>query len=101
MTDQQFLNYWYIGLSIAAVIVLAVAVLVWAIIATARSILRNAQRALEIANEIVVNTKPIWELQKTNQVAEQLLAGAHAIELHGGLIADALEQPAGQPTMKQ
>ena len=93
MTERQFLRSWYTGLAILAAVVAAVAALLLTIIGTARSILRNATRALEVANEIVANTRPIWELEQTNAVAAQLLEGAEAIEGHATEVADALEAP--------
>jgi len=93
MTDSEFLSRWYLGIGIAAVIVLVVAILVIAIILTARSILSNATLALGIAKEIVVKTQPIWELETTNAVAVELLEGAQAIETHAGQVAAALEAP--------
>lgn len=96
MTTRQFVRAWYMGLAIAGGVVLAVATLLLAIIATARSILGNARRALELANEIVANTHPIWQLEQTNAVAGQLLEGAAAIERDAADVAGALEAP--QPT---
>jgi hypothetical protein len=93
MTEQQFLTYWYRGIAIAVGVVVAVAALLLAIIATARNILNNAKRAIAVANDIVANTRPIWELEQTNAVATQLLDGVEAIEHHATEIADALETP--------
>jgi sensor c-di-GMP phosphodiesterase-like protein len=93
MTESEFLSRVYLGLGIAAVVVLLVAILVIAIILVARSILNTATQALAIANEIVVKTQPIWELETTNAVAVELLEGAQAIEEHAGQIAAALEAP--------
>ena len=96
MSGWTFVDYWYLGLAIAVVVVLLVAVLVLLIIATARQILANATHALGIANEIVANTQPIWELDTTNRVAIDLLDGAQAIEQHAGQIAETLEASAAQ-----
>ena len=93
MSEDQFLRYWRTGAAIGAGVVAAGAVLLLAIIGTARSILHNAIRALELANEIVENTRAIWALDTTNAVAGQLLEGAEAIETHAGEVADALETP--------
>ena len=93
MSEQQFRRRWYTGLAVAGGVVAAVAGLLLAIIGTARRILGNAGRALEIANEIVANTRPIWELERTNGVAVELLEGARAIERHATEVADALEAP--------
>lgn len=98
MSDKQFVRYWYTGIAVAAAIVVAVAALLIAIIGTARSILTNARRALALANEIVANTRPIWQLEQTNAVASQLLDGARAIERHATEVADALEAPAPAAT---
>ncbi len=91
MTEKQFLHRWYTSLAAAATVVIAVAGLLLAIIGTARRIHRHAGRALEIANEIVANTRPIWELERTNAVAVQLLEGAKAIQQHAIEVADALD----------
>ena len=93
MSEQQFRRRWYTGLAVAASVVVAVAGLLLAIIGTARRILGHAGRALEVANEIVANTRPIWEIERTNNVAVELLAGAQAIERHATEVADALEAP--------
>ena len=93
MGEKQFLRYWYTGVAVAVAIVAAVAALLLTIIGTARGILGNARRALGIANEIVDNTRPIWELERTNAVAAQLLGGARAIEGHATDVADALAPP--------
>ncbi len=97
MTTQQFVRAWYVGIAIAAGAVVAVATLLLAIIGTARSILGNARRALGLANEIVANTHPIWELEQTNAVAAQLLEGGAAIERHATELADVLEAPQPAP----
>ncbi len=91
MGEKQFLRNWYIGVAAAAAIVAAVAALLLAIIGSARGILANARRALEVANEIVATTRPIWELDRTNSVAVELLEGAKAIEAHATEVADALD----------
>ena len=94
MSEQQFVRRWYAGLAAAVTVVAAVAALLLTIIGTARSILRHAERAVGIANEIVANTRPIWQLETTNRVAGQLLDGARAIERHATEVADALDPPA-------
>lgn len=91
MDKKSFLSYWYASMTAAAAVIGAVAVLLLALIATVRSILSNANRALKAANEIVTNTRPIWQLEQTNEVAAQLLEDAQAIEQHATQIADTLE----------
>ena len=94
MSEKDFHRYWFAGGFFATAVVAVVATLVLAIIGTARSILANAGRALGLANEIVTTTAPIWELDKTNAVAGQLLEGAQAIRQHATQVADAPAGPA-------
>jgi hypothetical protein len=95
MTRSGTSPWWAVGFTVAGAVVAIVAALLLAIIATARSILANAERIIGVANEIVENTRPIWQLERTNAVAVELLDGARAIEEHGLAIADALESGAG------
>ncbi len=94
MSDKKFVRNWYLGMGLGSLVVAVVAALLLALISTARSILKNAVHALGVAEEIVANTQPIWELDTTNAVAAQLLGGAKAIEQHATQIADVLEAPA-------
>lgn len=84
---------WRTGLGLGGVIVAAVAGLLLAIIAVARSIEANVARALRAAEAIVRHTNAIWELDKTNKAAAELLATARSIERHATEVADALETP--------
>lgn len=93
MSDKSFRRTWYSGMGIATLIVGVVAALLLAIISVARSILKNATHALGVAQEIVSNTQPVWELEKTNAVVAQILGGARSIEKHATQIADVLEAP--------
>ncbi|HMQ29834.1 MAG TPA: hypothetical protein PKD53_03860 [Chloroflexaceae bacterium] len=91
MSDSD--GAWRTGLGLAGAIVGAVAGLLLAIIAVARSIEANVGRALRAAEAIVTNTNAIWELDKTNKAAAELLATARAIERHATDVADGLERP--------
>lgn len=91
MSDSS--GAWRIGLGLAGVVVGAVAGLLLAIIAVARSIEANVARAKAAAEAIVRNTNAIWELDKTNGAAADLLATARAIERHATEVADALDRP--------
>lgn len=84
---------WRTGLTVAGVVVGAVAALLLAIIAVARSIEGNVRRAKAAAEAIVRNTRAIWELDTTNKAAAELLETARAIERHATEVADALEAP--------
>src|SRR5215216_6488193 len=93
MTEKKFLRNWYLGMGIGSLVVAVVAALLLAIIATARSILKNAVHALGVAKEIDDNTEAIWGIDTTNTVVAQILVEARAIERHADQIADVLEAP--------
>ena len=83
---------WGLWMIVAAVIVVVAAALLITIWLAARAIHAHALRALRAAEAIRVNTRCIWELQTTNEVAGQLLATVQAIESKGGALARALQR---------
>jgi hypothetical protein len=94
MTDADLWASWRLWMGIAAAIVVIAAALLVTIWLTARGILAHAVRALRAAEQIRVNTLPIWELQTSNEVAGELLATVQAIEKKGAALATALESHA-------
>ena len=90
MTDAELWSAWRLWMGVGAVVVLLAASLLIAIWLTARSILANAVRALNAAEAIRANTQPIWALEETNAVAEEILETVQAIEQKGGALAGAL-----------
>lgn len=90
MSTDEIFFWWTVWLGIGGGIVLAAAVLLITIILLARRIANLAGTALAVVGEIEHNTKPIWQLRATNQVAVKLLAGAKAIHGNAGAIAQAL-----------
>lgn len=90
MSAQEIYQWWHVWLVIGGVIVLAAAALLIIIILLARRIASLAATALTVVEEIEQNTKPIWQLNATNRVAKDLLAGAKAIEGNAGAIVGAL-----------
>lgn len=92
MTDSDLWAAWRLWLAVAVVIVLIAASLLIAIWLVARSILAHAVRALTAGEKIRVNTLPIWDLQTTNGVAEDLLKTVQSIEAKGGALVSALHQ---------
>ena len=90
MSSDEIYFWWFVWLAIGAVIVVAAAVLLITIILAARRIARLAVVALGVVEEIEQNTKPIWEINATNKVAGDLLAGAKAIEENAVAIVGAL-----------
>ena len=97
MTDAELWSAWWLWMGVATVIVLLAASLLIIIWLTARRILADAVRALNAVEAIRANTQPIWGLQDTNEVAENILDTVRAIEKKGGLLAGALS---GKETMQ-
>lgn len=90
MSAEQIYFWWTIWLAVGVVIVLAAAALLITIVVLAHKIANLAQTAIAVVEEIERNTKPIWQLNATNQVAGKLLGGAKAILGNAGAIAGAL-----------
>jgi flagellar basal body-associated protein FliL len=95
MTDAQLWSTWGLWLAFASVLVLVAAGLLIAVLVAARGILSEALRALAAGEKVQENTRIIWELQTTNEVAGNLLDAAQSIERGAGAMADALEAHAG------
>jgi len=92
MDEATLFTEWYIGLGIVTVIIIAAAFLLILVWTAARRILRLATAALGLVVQIKENTKSIWGLQTTNEVAVKILQGANAIETHAGMVAEALHE---------
>ena len=94
MTDADLWTAWRLWIAVGAVIILVAAASLVTIWLTARSIARHARRALRAAEAIRENTHAIWELQSTNEVAEQIRDTVRAIEAKTEALVEALEHPA-------
>jgi len=93
MTDADLFRLWYLWLAIGGAVVVVAATLLVTIWLTACGIEREARRALAAVERIGTATRPIWQLDDTNQTAEELLAAARDLETHGAAIAAALGGP--------
>jgi hypothetical protein len=93
MTDADLFRLWYLWLAIGGAIVIVAAALLVTIWLTARGIEGQARRALVAVERIGTATRPIWKLDDTNHVADELLAAARDLETHGAMIASALGGP--------
>jgi len=81
---------------VASAVVLVAGGLLITIWVTARSIVTHATRALKAAEEIRDTTRVIWELQTTNEVAEQICDTVCDIEAKVTKLVEALHgQAAG------
>ena len=91
MTDAQLWSAWQMWMGVATLVILIAASLLIIIWLTARTILKDAVRALHAVEAIRAQTQPIWALEDTNLVAEDILKTVQAIEKNGGLLAGALQ----------
>lgn len=92
MTDAELYNIWFIYLGVAVVVVVIATALLLAVLSAARSIEKGATVALGMVEQIRDNTKVIWALQDTNEVAGQLRDGASAILGNAVAIIEALHE---------
>jgi uncharacterized membrane protein YqjE len=88
-------TYWILGFSVAALVVVIVAVLLLGIIWQCQRIVRLARTGLAVVEQIDGNTRCIWSLRQTRAVAGQLLEGAGAIERNAAAIVDAVSRGSG------
>ncbi|MDR7556298.1 MAG: hypothetical protein QN157_11920 [Armatimonadota bacterium] len=95
MTDAELLSRWYLFLALGGVIVAVVALLLAAILMTARRIERAASRCLTAVRQVADRTAAIWELDSTNAVAWELREAARTVRQRAEEIAQALQAPAG------
>jgi hypothetical protein len=94
MTSAELWAAWRLWMLVGGVVVLVAAALLVTIWLTARSIAAHATRALGAAEAIRDNTRAIWQLQTTNEVAEQLRDTVRDIEAKTTKLVDALESHA-------
>lgn len=74
------LTIWMWSLIAGGVVILIVAALLLVIIATARSIDKHALDIWTVGKSIARNTVSIWMLDRTNQVAGEILGTAQSID---------------------
>ena len=94
MTGAELWAAWRFWMLVAAVVIVVAAALLVTIWLTARSIAAHARRALAALEAIRANTRVIWELQTTNEMAEELRDTVRDIEAKSTALAEALESHA-------
>jgi hypothetical protein len=77
---------WWLTLALAAVVIVVVAVLLILIAAAANRVDEHASNIWIAGKDIATNTIQIWQLQKTNTVADQILETAQGIAAGAGSI---------------
>jgi len=90
MDDATLLASWQQILMALALVVVAAATLLISIWWAAQRILKGAVQALQQVQRIQGNTRQIWSLKTTNQVAGEILETAVEIEKNGATIAQTL-----------
>ena len=91
MTSADLWAAWRLWMLVAAVIILIAAGLLITIWLTARSIVTHATRALKAAEAIRDNTRAIWQLQSTNEMAADLRDTVCGIEAKATKLVDVLQ----------
>ena len=91
MTSADLWAAWRLWMAVAAVIILVAAALLITIWLTARSIAAHATRALKAVEGIRANTRVIWELQTTNEVADQIRHTVCEIDAKSQKLVEALQ----------
>jgi type II secretory pathway pseudopilin PulG len=94
MTSADLWAWWRLWMLVATVIIAVAAALLVTIWVTALSIAAHATRALRAAEAIRDNTRVIWQLQTTNEVAEQIRDTVCEIESKATKLIEALQNPA-------
>ena len=94
MTSADLWASWRLWMLVATVIIAVAAALLVTIWLTARSIAAHATRALRAAEAIRDNTRVIWQLQTTNEVAEEIRDTVCEIESKATKLIEALQNPA-------
>ena len=77
--DMTVAQFWWLVLGIGLVVILVVAVLLILIVQAANRIDQHAQAIWNVGKNIAANTVQIWQLQKTNATAGEILATAQTI----------------------
>ena len=91
MTSADLWAVWRLWMLVASAVIVVAAALLITIWLTARSIVAHATRALRAAEAIQANTRPIWDLQTSNEVAEGLRDTVRDIERKATALVDALQ----------
>jgi hypothetical protein len=92
MMPTDVVGLWWLTLAIAVVVILVVAVLLIAIVAAANRIDKHVEAIWGAGKDIATNTVQIWQLQKTNATADQILDVAQTIAAGAGSIDGRLER---------
>jgi hypothetical protein len=91
MTSADLWAAWRLWMAVAAVVIVIAASMLITIWLTARSIAAHATRALRAVEGIRDNTRVIWELQTTNEVAGQIRDTVCDIETKSQKLVEALQ----------
>ena len=92
MSNSDLYTIWGVSLAITTVVIVLAVILLVVIWRTAVAILEDATQALDAVEHIADDTGVIWQLDRTNQVAAEILDAATSIEERGGRIVAALHQ---------
>ncbi len=93
--NMDTMTIWTYSLIAGAAVVVIVAVLLVMLITAARRVDTHAAAIWEAGKQIAGNTVSIWMLDKTNNIAGQILAGAQSIDARAAAIDEKITALAG------
>lgn len=91
MTNSELYSVWGWSLGIAALVVVIAAVLLIAILLTARSVLQHAREAETAVQRIAEHSQSILSLDETSQITYEIRDTAGQIEGQSERIAEAFQ----------
>lgn len=86
LDDVQLFNYWVIGVLLAAVAIIVVVWLIWGITRSALAIDELADEIIGTVSRIEANTKPLFALEKTANLGEDLVRSVKTVEEDAGAV---------------
>lgn len=95
LDNVDTMTIWTYSLVAGAVVIVIVAVLLVMLIAAARRVDKHAAEIWAAGKQIAGNTVSIWLLDRTNNVAGQILAGAQSIDSRAASIDEKIAALAG------
>lgn len=86
LDDVQLFNYWIVGVLLAATAIIVVVWLIWGITRSALNIDELADEIIGTANRIESNTNPLFALEQTANLGEELVRSVKTIEEDAGAV---------------
>ena len=86
LDDVQLFNWWILGTLVVAISIVVVVWLIWGITKSALTIDEMADEIIGTATRIEANTKPLFALEQTANLGEELVRSVKTIEEDAGAV---------------